>query len=100
MPTWMALLHSRGSVGVCQRSTRDPGPSHHVEMEATELVPPGSGRALRGFVAHVHRMPPPADCSSQSAGRIAPPPETHVFSDHGDLVNFLRDALARDSSQR
>ena len=81
-------------------ATAGAGPIHHVEIEATELVPSGSGRATRGFVAHVHRMPPPAEYSSRSAGRIAPPPETHVFSDHGDLVNFLRDALAKDCSQR
>jgi hypothetical protein len=78
----------------------DTGPIHHVEIEATELVPSGSGRATRGFVAHVHRAAPSADNFSRSASRIAPPPETHVFSDHGDLVNFLRDALAKDCSQR
>jgi hypothetical protein len=78
----------------------DAGPIHHVEIEATELVPSGSGRTTRGFVAHVHRAAPPAEYSSLSAGHVAPPPETHVFSDHGDLVNFLRDALAKDCSQR
>src|SRR5271154_1944147 len=31
------------------------GPIHHVEIEATELVPAVSGRATRGFVARVHR---------------------------------------------
>jgi hypothetical protein len=77
----------------------DAGPIHHVEIEATELIPSRSGRATRGFVAHVHRAPAPAEYSSRSASRIAPP-ETHVFSDHGDLLNFLRDALAKDCSQR
>ena len=89
------------------------GPIHHVEIEATELIPAHSGRATRGFVARVHRAPaaagsfpvgaqhavPGAD-AWQSAGHSAPPPETHIFSDHGDLVNFLRDALAKDSAQR
>ena len=31
------------------------GPIHRVEIEAAELVPAHSGRAQRGFVAHVHR---------------------------------------------
>jgi hypothetical protein len=66
-------------------------PIRHVEIEATELIPSHSGRATRGFVAHVHRAP---------TSEAAAPPETHVFSDHGDLANFLRDALAKDSSQR
>ncbi len=106
-------------------SAADAGPIHHVEIEATELVPSGSGRATRGFVARIHRSAPSSsvviprsnatrnlssgaareiprfarDDSSQ-IDRPAPPPETHVFSDHGDLVNFLRDALAKDCSQR
>ena len=33
------------------------GPIHRVEIEAAELVPAHSGRAQRGFVAHVHREP-------------------------------------------
>jgi hypothetical protein len=33
----------------------DKGPIHRVEIEAAELVPSHSGRAQRGFVAHVHR---------------------------------------------
>jgi hypothetical protein len=101
------------------------GPIHHIEIEATELVPSNSGRATRGFVARVHRAAPSASVvtpkggaarnpSSSAAGesplsarndsaqtdRAAPPPETHFFSDHGDLVNFFREALAKDSPQR
>jgi hypothetical protein len=76
----------------------DAGPIHHLEIEATELVPSNSGRATRGFVARVHRAPAAANDSPVAAQ--PPPPETHIFSDHGDLVNFLRDALAKDSAQR
>ncbi len=91
------------------------GPIHHVDIEVTEIVPSHSGRAARGFVARVHRTPGVSPVPSQSANdsdwtpgahawqrtrQPAPPPETHVFADHGDLVNFLRDALAQDSSQR
>ena len=69
-----------------------PGPIHHVEIEASEIVPSSSGRAVHGFVARVHRLPAEARSGKEGA---APPPETHVFADHRDLVNFLRDELAR-----
>jgi hypothetical protein len=36
-------------------SGADKGPIHRVEIEAAELVPSHTGRAQRGFVAHVHR---------------------------------------------
>jgi hypothetical protein len=90
-----------------------PGPIHHVEIEASEIVPSNSGRAVRGFVARVHRLPAEARSANDGAatsrvviptsaamknlspGSSAPPPETHVFADHRDLVNFLRDELAR-----
>jgi hypothetical protein len=89
-----------------------PGPIHHVEIEASEIVPSSSGRAVRGFVARVHRLPAEARSANDGAastvviptsaamknlspGSSAPPPETHVFADHRDLVNFLRDELAR-----
>jgi len=69
------------------------GPIHHVEIEVTEVVPQHSGRATPGYVARVHRAP------GVSAASPAPAPETHVFADHGDLANFLRDTLAPNSSQ-
>jgi len=109
------------------------GPIHRVEIEAAELVPAHSGRAQRGFVAHVHRegtaTSKPAGAltyagtsAGPSAGRgmgspqgtadelgslqsprpgqlpkggYAGRPETHVFSDHRDLLNFLRDEFAK-----
>jgi hypothetical protein len=86
------------------------GPIHRVEIEAAEVVPSHSGRAARGFVARVHRAPAQADDSSPAPRYAAsrtdgwrsasdssmPPAETHVFSDHRDLVSFLRDELAKD----
>jgi hypothetical protein len=89
------------------------GPVHRVEIEAAEVVPNHSGRAARGFVARIHHAPPVPDAStnadgdaddwrdpdSSSAAAAAPAPETHVFADHGDLVDFLRDALARDADR-
>jgi hypothetical protein len=84
-----------------------PGPIHRVEIEATELVPSHSGRAQRGFVARVHRRPgndayAPTGASSlvpnvtTQQGATQPAPETHVFANHNDLTNFLRDQFAQD----
>ncbi|MGA2510280.1 MAG: hypothetical protein ABSG27_08605 [Candidatus Acidiferrales bacterium] len=88
-------------------------PVHRVEIEAAEVVPPSSGRAQRGFVARVHRLAanPPSTGDQQSPSgahpwrylghpAIAPAPETHVFSDHRDLVNFLRDLLGREAAAK
>jgi hypothetical protein len=93
------------------------GPIHRVDIEAAEVVPSHSGRAARGFVARVHRHPLAGrgviPSSPQPARRAvgvedgfagnlpsATAPETHVFSDHRDLVNFLADALAQDAAKR
>lgn len=73
-------------------------PVHRIEIDATEVVPNASGRATRGFVARIHRA-----CSAPSASTdssSAPPslsraPESHVFTDHRDLLSFLQSALAR-----
>jgi hypothetical protein len=74
------------------------GPIHRVEIEAAELVPSSSGRAARGFVARVHRQPPSVGGVRDPSSATAP--ETQVFSDHRDLVNFLADALAQDAAKR
>jgi hypothetical protein len=83
----------------CSGASAGQSPIHHVEIEATEVIPHHSGRAVRGFVARVHRLPtdPSARPSSVSAPSASntPAPETHVFADHRDLVNFLRDELAK-----
>lgn len=72
------------------------GPVHRVEIEAAEVVPSHSGRAVRGFVAHVHRTGTVDNANAGTAhGGLTPAPETHVFSDHRDLVNFLSDELAK-----
>ena len=91
------------------------GPIHRVEIEAAEMVPAHSGRAQRGFVAHVHRevsgVPTGSDTLQRAqqtaplkvrtpgeypSSAYAPRPETHVFADHRDLVSFLRDQFAKD----
>lgn len=102
------------------------GPVHRVEIEAAELVPSHTGRAGRGFVARVHRSvlvaphgPTEGAASSLFSSRGSAPagvgaapgnyagassvavrPETHVFSNHGDLLNFLDDQLSQDASAR
>jgi hypothetical protein len=92
------------------------GPIHRVEIETAEMVPAHSGRAQRGFVAHVHRevagSPSAASGLSGALASVAPRgprlpgeypssayaprPETHVFADHRDLLGFLRDQFAKD----
>ncbi|HUO34888.1 MAG TPA: hypothetical protein VMU43_07835 [Candidatus Acidoferrum sp.] len=102
------------------------GPVHRIEIEAAELVPSHTGRAGRGFVARVHRSvlvgPNGANGSAASpllsSGGSAPSrfgtapgnaagsttlaarPETHVFSNHADLLNFLQDELSRQAVAR
>lgn len=74
-------------------STHAAAPVHHVEIEATEIVPSHSGRAARGFVARIHRSLPQSSANG-SPSPVAKP-ETHVFSNHGDLINFLHDELSK-----
>jgi hypothetical protein len=83
-----------------------PGPIHRVEIESAELVPSHSGRAQKGFVARVHRHVQSGSKSGTAfAGRIqsttpeyAPQStaETHVFTDHRDLTNFLSGEFAKE----
>ena len=90
-------------------SQGDAGPIHRVEIEAAELVPSHSGRAQRGFVAHVHRegagapgmrggiaSSSPSLPGEYPASAHAPRPQAHVFAGHRDLISFLRDEFAKD----
>jgi hypothetical protein len=140
----LALQHDSASEGSGEEdgqeengSSESPvannGPIHRVEIEAAELVPAHTGRAQRGFVAHVHREAPQPGATSvynsadntssgasalrqgqgtgitslrsprpgqlPTAGYVARP-ETHVFSDHHDLVNFLRDEFAKQCGKK
>jgi hypothetical protein len=102
----------------CSDAAAGQGPIHHVEIEATEVVPHHSGHAVRGFVARVHRLPAaprtaregvthsvfdaiPAESRYSAASRSLSsnhstlPPETHVFADHRDLMSFLAGELAK-----
>ena len=78
-------------------------PIHRVEIEAAEMVPAHSGRAEKGFVARVHRqVPGPQGLAAPGGYSISegpsPKTETHVFSNHQDLVDFLHQELGRDCS--
>jgi hypothetical protein len=71
-------------------------PIHRVEIDASELLPSSSGRATSGFIARIHRsQPQSANGSSASPPAPATKPETHVFSNHGDLLDFLRNELSK-----
>ncbi|HEX4002301.1 MAG TPA: hypothetical protein VHX36_06605 [Candidatus Acidoferrales bacterium] len=85
-----------GETGDGTQSPSGDGPVHRVEIEATEVVPPHSGRAARGFVTRVHRAATtPNGNASAGHGARTSPPETHVFSDHNDLMDFLGGELAK-----
>lgn len=79
-------------------------PIHRVEIEAAEMVPAHSGRAEKGFVARVHRQESGNQSMAAPYGRFgsegaSPRTETHVFSDHRDLVDFLHHELGKDCSR-
>jgi hypothetical protein len=74
----------------------DKGPIHRVEIEAAELVPSHSGRAQRGFVAHVHREAvdsgqaarrfPVGERFAASSIRVAAIAESGASADGGECV--------------
>lgn len=70
-------------------------PIHRAEIEASELVPSHSGRAASGFIARIHRSQPQSSANASYSSSPATKPETHVFSNHGDLLNFLHDELSK-----
>ena len=112
--------------GSSRAASNAKGPIHRVEIEAAETVPAYSGRAQRGYVARIHRAAfsrnaspdsAPSDASDEFYAPAAPavsrrpgtdnlariasssaaaPPETHVFADPRDLVNFLQNEFAND----
>jgi hypothetical protein len=113
----LATLQQEQSNSDANDSTKDSnvggekGPIHRVEIEAAEVVPSHSGRAHRGFVARVHRTTyaNPQDASSgatsgfgspsQASVPVSQQPETHVFSNHGDLVDFLQNQFSKDCGE-
>src|SRR6202046_355540 len=93
-------------------SQQSAGPIYRVEIEAAEMVPSHTGRAQRGFVAHVHREAVGAPGMRSSVASRSPRmpgeypssayaarPQTHVFAGHRDLISFLRDEFAKDCAK-
>jgi hypothetical protein len=87
----------------------DKGPIHRVEIEAAEVVPTHSGRATRGYIARVHRgerstgqdrglgdRSSSGMGSGRGSGRAVAGPETHVFSNHRELSDYLHTELGKD----
>ena len=124
-----ALQQEQGESDDANSVAKDKGPIHRVEIEAEEVVRPHAGRAERGFAVRVHRhpavtedgfagdddygdapaQPSPAqqlvrvfvgrDAANSARIRGANRAETHIFSNHGDLLNFLRDELQKDCAR-
>jgi len=95
------------------RPTQKRPPLHRLEIEAAELVPSHSGRRQRGYVARVHREASGVREDSKdsfaaermgetnlgaAAKRGQSHPETHVFSNDRELVDFLRSELGSENS--
>jgi len=90
------------------RGSGGGGPIHRVEIEAAEVVPTHSGRATRGYIARVHRGESATPRDSRSARRSGDyvsdaratngpgAPETHVFSNHRELTDYLHAELGKD----
>jgi hypothetical protein len=89
------------------------GPIRRIEIDTAEMVPAHLGRGARAYVARVHRQPAPdaaapdedstwrdaGDGTFSSQNSTPLQPETHAFSDHRDLVNFLHDELTRNDER-
>ena len=63
-----------------------PGAVHHVEI----------GVADGGYLARLHRHPQGDQESAPAHGGQPPHPSSHVFTDHHDLVEFLRSELHKN----
>ena len=82
-----------GADGESQRDAHGrfvaPGAVHHVEIEVAD----------GGYLARLHRHPQSRqESENQSAplhGGLPPRPSSHVFTDHHDLVEFLRSELGK-----
>jgi len=73
-----------------------------IHREVIDAAPAGAGNVRSAFSVPSNAPGIPQRSGAQVApgfvprGVFAPAPETHVFTSPGDLVNFLRDALAED----
>jgi hypothetical protein len=61
---------------------------HHIEIEVAD----------GGYLARLHRHPQGSQSEpapSPQDGGLPPRPSSHVFTDHHDLVEFLRSELGK-----
>lgn len=67
-----------------------PGAVHHVEIEVAD----------GGYLARLHRHPQggheSGPISGSVQGGLPQRPSSHVFTDHNDLVEFLRNELGKN----
>jgi hypothetical protein len=71
----------------------DGRPVRRIEIELAELVPAHQGKGASGYIATLHRESaggPDGDASNSAAA------EKRVFHDQGQVVNFLRETLAKN----
>jgi hypothetical protein len=110
--------HTDGRERDAQGKFVAPGPIHHVEIECAE----------GGYVARVHRHPAPSSAHADAGGPEGHPhersslrqvdearysgdrhyasqsparhahPEVHVFANHNDLADFMREELGKHAS--
>jgi hypothetical protein len=78
-----------GEQGLPQRDAHGqfvaPGAVHHVEIEVAD----------GGYLARLHRHPQSHESASAHGG-LPPRPSSHVFTDHHDLVEFLRSEFSKN----
>jgi hypothetical protein len=73
-------------------------PARRIEIEVAELVPAHSGRTTTGYIARLHRSDPSDGTADSFAAKQEP--EKRVFYDQGQLVDFLKNELAKNGSCR
>jgi hypothetical protein len=72
-------------------------PIRRIEIELAELVPTHSGEGTKSYIASLHREAA-ADADGDDGHSAAT--EKHIFDDPGQVVNFLRETLAKNGSCR
>jgi hypothetical protein len=77
--------------------TAETKPVNRIEIEVAEFVPAHSGHGTTGYIARLHR----GDSSEPDAAQGgATRPVERVFYDQGQLVNFLKNELAKNGTCR
>ena len=82
---FVARIHRRANGNAANASAQDSFPGRSNSQSSSIANGSASGSAS-----------PPARNSSCAQSAMHPAPETHVFSNHNDLTNFLHDQFAED----